>query len=162
MSQTEQKSIYHRRIKDIMCRDVVALNAGDTIHDALVLMGENRVSALPVIDGQNHCIGILSTSDLVDMTRDVDDDLYHLDFVDPTSRRFLLDKLAHSMGSEAVQSFMSEAVATVQAETTIGTATREMLRNRVHHLPVVDPNDHLIGIISTMDILAEFADAAPQ
>lgn len=145
-----------------MSRDVVALNAGDTIHDALTLMGENRVSALPVVDTKNRCVGILSTSDLVDMTRDVDDDLHHLDLVDPSSRRFLLEKLAHSLGAESVQTFMSEAVATVQAETTLAQATRELLRNRVHHLPVVDSNEHLIGIISTMDVLSEFADAAPK
>ena len=51
---------------------------------------------------------------------------------------------------------------TVDVETTIGKATREMLRNQVHHLPIVDIHDHLIGIISTMDILAELADAAPD
>lgn len=162
MTKTKSESIYTRRIKDLMSRHVVALSVGDTIHDALVMMGENRVSALPVVDNHDHCVGILSTSDLVDMTRDVDDDLYHLDLVDPSSRRFLLDKLAHSMGTESVQSFMSETVATVGPETTIAAATREMLRNRVHHLPVVDSNDHLIGIISTMDILSEFADAAPS
>ena len=154
--------IYSRRVKDFMSRDVVTIDAGDTIHEALKLMGENRVSALPVVDHHDHCVGILSTSDLVDLTRDVDDDLYHLDMVDPTSRRFLLDKLAHNMGGETVQSFMSETVMTVGRETSIGTATREMLRSRVHHLPVVDENEKLIGIISTMDILSEFADAAPD
>ena len=162
MNQVKDKDIYKRRVKDIMSRDVVTISAADTIHEALTLMGENRVSALPVVDRNNHCVGILSTSDLVDMTRDVDDDVYQLDLVDPTSQRFLLDKLAHSMGSETVQSFMSEAVATVDAETTIGRATQEMLRNQVHHLPIVDVHDHLIGIVSTMDILAELADAAPD
>lgn len=163
MSQAKSSdAIYARRIKDIMSRDVVTLSASDTIHEALVLMGENRVSALPVVDNHDHCVGILSTSDLVDMTRDIDDDIYHLDLVDPSSQRFLLDKLAHSMGNETVQSFMSEMVDSVDAETTIGKATGEMLRNRVHHLPVVDANNRLIGIISTMDILAEFADGAPD
>ncbi len=162
MSKPKDKDIYKRRVKDIMSRDVVTINAADTIHEALTLMGENRVSALPVVDNRNNCVGILSTSDLVDMTRDVDDDVYNLDLVDPTTQRFLLDKLAHSMGNETVQSFMSEAVTTVDMEATIGRATREMLRNQVHHLPIVDVHDHLIGIISTMDILAELADAAPE
>ncbi|MGB7344182.1 MAG: CBS domain-containing protein [Pirellulaceae bacterium] len=161
MTAAKSHSIYDRRIKEIMSRDVVTLSASDTIHEALTLMGENRVSALPVVDSRNHCVGILSTSDLVDMTRDVDDDLYHLDLVDPTSRRFLLDKLMHSMGNESVQSFMSETVATIGVETTLAKATREMLRNRVHHLPVVDQDNHLVGIVSTMDVLGEFADAAP-
>ena len=155
-------NIYQNRVKDLMSRDVVTINAADTIHEALAMMGENRVSALPVVDRQDHCVGILSTSDLVDMTRDVDDDLYQLDMVDPTSRRFLLEKLAHSMGGETVQSFMSEGVCTIDMETSIAKATREMLRNRVHRLPVVDTHDRVIGIISTMDILAAFADAAPE
>jgi len=153
--------IYSIRVKDIMSRDVVTTNASDTVHEALTLMGENRVSAIPVVDNHDHCVGILSTSDLVDMTREVDDDLYSLDMVDSTSRRFLLDKLTHSMGGESVQSFMSETVATVKAETTIAEATREMLRHRVHHLPVIDKNNHLIGIISTMDVLEQFAKSAP-
>ncbi|NND98150.1 MAG: CBS domain-containing protein [Pirellulaceae bacterium] len=154
-------NIFARRVKDIMSRDVVTINAGDTVHEALVLMGENRVSALPVVDRHNHCVGILSTSDLVDMTRDLDDDIYHLDLVDMTSRRFLLEKLAHSMGHESVQSFMSEAVTTLSRDASLGEATRELLRNRIHHLPVVDSKNHLLGILSTMDILAELADAAP-
>jgi len=155
-------SIYEHRVKDIMCSDVVTIDAGDTVHEALTLMGENRVSALPVVDRRNRCVGILSTSDLVDMTRDVDYDLYHLDMVDSTSRRYMLDKLAHSLGSESVQSFMTESVTMISEEATLAKATREMLRNRVHHLPVVDDQEQLIGIISTIDVLSEFADGAPD
>lgn len=158
----KSKDIYGRRVKEIMSRDVVTIRAGDTVHEALSLMGENRVSALPVVDSHDHCVGILSTSDLIDMTRDVDDDLYQLDLVDSTSRRFLLDKLTHSMGGESVQSYMSETVTSIDPEVTIGAATRELLRNRIHHLPVVDANNHLVGIVSTMDILGELADLAPD
>jgi len=62
-----------------------------TIHDALILMGENRVSALPVVNvnGDHACVGILSTDDL--------------DRVDSTGRRFLLEKLARNMGNEPVR-----------------------------------------------------------
>ena len=56
---------------------------------------------------------------------------------------------------------MSDSVVTVGLETSIQKAAQEMLRNHVHHLPVVDTEDRLIGIISTMDILAAFADATP-
>lgn len=156
------QSIYDRKVADIMTSDVVTLEAGGTIHEALVLMGENRVSAIPVVDRDGHCVGILSTTDLVDMTRDVDDDLYQLDLVDPTSRRFLLDKLAHSMGSEKVESFMSETLVTVGPDSTLAAATRKILKAGVHHLPVIDDEERLIGIVSSLDILAEFADAAPE
>lgn len=157
-----QQDVYTRPIKDIMNRDVVTMNASGTIHEALILMEENRVSTLPVIDNQDHCVGILSSSDLVDMTRDVDDDVYELDHADPASQRYLVEKLIHSMGSESIQSFMSETVATVDSAATILTATRKMLKEQIHHLPVVDQSGRLVGIVSTMDILGEFADASPE
>lgn len=162
MGDTTQQDIYVRLVKDIMISDVVTIDVSATIHDALSQMGENRVSVLPVVDKQGKCVGILSTSDLVDMTRDVDEDLYIFDMVDPSTQRFLLDKLVHSMGSEPIQSYMSEIVASVDLHTTIGRATREMLENRVHHLPVINEHGELAGIVSTMDILAEFVDCAPE
>jgi CBS domain-containing protein len=36
-----------------------------------------------------------------------------------------------------------------------------MVRSRVHRLMVVDNEKRLLGIVSTMDILAAFADGAP-
>lgn len=161
MSVSEEKSIYQHRVSDVVTRDVVALVLGDSVHDALNVMCDNRVSAMPVVDGHDRCVGILSIADLIDMVREIDDDLYYLDHIDSTSRRFLLDKLAATMGHEKVVDFMTEAVTTVSLDTSIGQVTREMLRNRVHHLPVVHENGKLAGIVSTMDVLAEFADAAP-
>ena len=155
-------SVYKKRVKEIFTKDTVNLNADDTIHEALVLMGENRVSALPVVDQQNRCVGILSTVDLVDMTRDTEEDLRELNYVDLLSKRFLVDKLADSLGTEKIQTFMSESVITVGLESFIGEAAEKMLRYHVHHLPVVDRDDRLEGIISTMDILSEFVDSDPE
>ena len=42
--------LYQRRVKDVMSTHVVTVNAHDTVHEALELMLENKVSALPVID----------------------------------------------------------------------------------------------------------------
>jgi CBS domain-containing protein len=156
------RSIYDRKVSDIMTRDVVTLEAGGTVHEALTLMGENRVSAIPVVDRKGRCVGILSATDLVDMTRDVDDDLYHLDLVDSTSRRFLIDRLSHTLGEEAIDTYMSESVTTVLPDSTLVNATRKILKAGIHHLPVVDENDRLVGIVSSIDILAEFVDGAPQ
>lgn len=155
-------SIYHRKVADVMTRDVVTLEAGGTVHEALALMGENRVSAIPVVDRDGHCVGILSTTDLVDMTRDVDDDLYHIDLVDATSRRFLIDRLAHSLGNEKIDSYMSETLTTVAPSSTLAVAAQKILKAGVHHLPVIDKHSRLVGIVSSIDILAAFADGAPE
>jgi CBS domain-containing protein len=162
VTNAAQANIYARRVRDLMVRDVVTVEAGDTIHEALTIMGENRVSALPVVDNHGRCVGILSTADLVDMTRDLDNDVAMLSNADSSSLRFLLDKLSEHAGAESVQTFMSDSVTTVDPESCIAFATREMLRNQIHHLPVVNDKNRLIGIVSSIDILAALADGAPE
>ena len=157
---TTKDKVDGRVIESVMNRDVVTLNAGGTIHEALVLMEENRVSTLPVVDNTDRCVGILSTSDLVDMTRDVDDDVYELDHADVAGQRYLVEKLIHSMGSESIQSFMSEKVSTAKSSESIVDAARRMIHEEVHHLPGADEDVVLVGIVSTMDVLGAFADAA--
>ncbi|MEO1617484.1 MAG: CBS domain-containing protein [Planctomycetota bacterium] len=157
-----QHNVYSRPIRDIMNREVVTINAAGTIHEALLLMDENRVSTLPVVDNDDHCIGILSAADLIETTRDVDEDIYELEEADIAGMRFLLDKLSHAMGSESVQSLMSESITVLRPTATVQDAVQMMLRDRVHHLPVQDRSGLLVGIVSTMDLLREFAEAAPE
>ena len=148
-----------RLVKHLMTPDVVTLSPDDSIHDALELLVSNRVSALPVVDKRRNCVGILSTTDLVDFTRDVDEELHYVDELDASSRGWLVSKLLHVLGDETVGSYMSDDVATVGLESPLSKAAQIMVRNRVHHLPVVDHHGHLAGILSTMDILVEFADS---
>lgn len=154
--------IYSKRVKDVMSRDLVSIEAGATVHEALQLMAENRVSVLPVVDKRGHCIGVFSTTDMVAVTRDIDDELAHVDLVDEPSGRWLLGQLADSLGLEKIDGLMSEDVTTVGPDTLLSEAAGQMLRNRVHRLPVVDKSERLLAIISTVDILEALVDGAPS
>ncbi len=149
---------YTLRAKDVMSRDVVAVSPDDSLHEALELMVENRVAALPVVNGRDRCVGILSSSDLIDVMRELDDDLTSLETPDSASHQWLLDRLRRGIGDDKVCEHMTDRVASVGADSPLADAVREMLRNRVHRLPVTDSHDRLMGIISTMDILEVFAD----
>jgi predicted transcriptional regulator len=76
--------------------------------------------------------------------------------------RWLLERLMEGMGHTKVAEVMSEDVATVNVETRLPKAAREMLRNGVHRLPVIDIKDRVVGIISTTDILSAFVDGDPH
>ena len=45
------KDPYHLRVRDIVKKDVVTIADDDSLQTALELMAENRLSALPVLDG---------------------------------------------------------------------------------------------------------------
>lgn len=57
------------------------------------------------------------------------------------------------MMNEAVSSIMTSKVVTVTPEDTVQTAKKAMDTKRVHHMPVVDENNILKGLITTADLL---------
>jgi len=61
------KNPYLLRVKDVLSKEVVTVAADDTLQTALELMTESWLTALPVIDSQGRCAGILSASDIVEI-----------------------------------------------------------------------------------------------
>jgi CBS domain-containing protein len=146
------------RVKELMARDVITVRPDDPLSEAVSLMFENRVSAVPVVDKRGRCKGILSTTDLIGVFRK-----HAVGEVEPDELDRLAEDLADAgrrgtrLGSRRVSEVMTGDVMTVTLEDTIAVAAREMLRHRVHRLVVTDPNERVIGILSTMDLLEAFA-----
>src|SRR5271165_2533687 len=53
------------RAIDVMVRDVVSVHPDTDVADAVKLLAEHDVSALPVVDGEGNLLGILSEADLI-------------------------------------------------------------------------------------------------
>jgi CBS domain-containing membrane protein len=157
-----KKEPYRLTVRHVMSKDVVSVEPDDTLHTCIQRMVDNRVYALPVLRITGECVGIISSSDILQVTRDLDDDLIEMEKADLATGRWLLARLRSEVGSQLVSEIMNEDVATVHADTQLAKAAREMLRNGVHRLPVIDAHEHVIGIVSTSDILAAFVDGAPD
>lgn len=153
--------VYDKRAKEVMSRDLVTIDSGDSIHEAIQLMAENKVAALPVVDRHGKCIGFLSSSDLVEVTRDIDAGLYELESTEQSLWGAYLDKVNDHIGHQRVMDLMSEAVIGIKPDALLFDAASLMLREHVHRLPVLDSNQHLLGIISMTDILEAFVECAP-
>lgn len=145
------------RVKDVMSSSVISVEPGDTIEEALVLMAQYRVTSLPVTDTKNRCVGVLSTADLINPAQVLEEDLQALAEGNAQARQAIIDRLLQErLGQHKVSEWMTSTVTAVQRETSLLEATREMLRHHIHHLPVVDEQQRLLGIVSTMDMLEAF------
>ncbi len=154
--------LYKRLARDMMSRTVVTVNARDEVHDALELMIENRVSALPVLDHDGRCVGILSTRDFVDVAYELDESLSALEHESELWWGTFVRNLSQHVGQRSVMELMTEDVVSVGPETLLVQAASKMLQERVHRLPVVDAQGRLLGIISMSDVLRAFVECAPQ
>lgn len=151
--QTMSASIFKIRASEIMCRQTVTVSPTDLVHEALKLMEEHRVAALPVLDGQGRVVGMLSSTDLIELCRRMDNELHQLSGLSTLSREWLINKLAADGDGRQVREVMVSPVATVGPNTPLEIILDELLRNQIHRMPVVDGESRLVGLVSTTDVI---------
>jgi magnesium transporter len=67
------------RIQDIMDTDVISVRAGADQEEAARLMARYDLLALPVVDGENHLLGLITHDDLVEvLEEEATEDIYRL------------------------------------------------------------------------------------
>jgi CBS domain-containing protein len=146
-------------LKEFISTDVVSINPHDTLREAVAVMVENHVSALPVVNGRGLCVGVISVTDLLGMTQELSDELNALSGSRWLDHNTLVQKLEHAdLLTDLVQDLMSTDVVSVHVDATLQEAARQMLENHVHRLVVIDDQKQVAGVVSTMDLLAAFAD----
>lgn len=119
-----------RGILDSKPQDVWAVRSDDTVFDALVVMAEHNIGAVPVVE-ESRVIGIFSERDY--------------------ARRVVLhDRVSRDT---KIGEVMTGTVQTVHPEDTVDRCMALMTAGRFRHLPVIDESASLIGIISIGDVV---------
>jgi CBS domain-containing protein len=137
-------------VGDVMTRAVVAAHEEAVFKEIVAALARNRVSAVPVIDDDRKVVGVVSESDLIS----------HMVTDGGTSRsgrrqERLTASRKRSHGSLAGDLMTSPPV-TIRVHASIVEAARLAARAGVRHLPVVDGDGVLIGIVSRGDLLRVF------
>lgn len=115
------------------------------------LIEENKISAVPIVDGQGVPVGIVSEADLLlkERRRELESEssLLH-----PRRRR---QERAKAEGVVAGE-IMTKPPITVRSDTTLPQAARLMQERNIRRLVVVDERDKIVGIVSRSDLLQVF------
>jgi CBS domain-containing protein len=112
-------------------RDVVAIGRSATLCDAAKLLTEMKIGALVVVDTSGRLIGIISERDLVQA----------------------MAKEGAAAFSDQVGNHMTPAPETCVETDTVETVMEVMTRGRFRHVPVLDANLALCGMISIGDVV---------
>jgi CBS domain-containing membrane protein len=111
----------------IMVRQVRVVGPADSIYRARVLMNEHRVTALPVVVDDGRVQGIITAYDL-----------FNLDVADVAP----------------VTSAMTSPVVSVHADAPVADLVPLMTERGFRHVPVVDAQARLLGIITRNELIA--------
>lgn len=148
----------HLTAADIMEPKVVTIKADTTVQKLADLLAKNKISGMPVVDDQNHVVGIVSEGDLVSLDADIHfphyiellGNIIYLESVKKYEER--LRKAAAVM----VGDLMTTDVISVQKDARLNEIATLMTDKQVNRLPVLD-GDKLVGIIARADVVRAIA-----
>jgi CBS domain-containing membrane protein len=153
-----QMQAWRRRAGQVRCREVMtpeptSVSFGTGLNEAWALLRRHRVKALPVLDRAHRIVGIVT---LADFMREAG--------VDPRPHwaRRLRDWLrptpgCHSDKAETVGQIMTRQVRVVSDDRPIGDLLPLFASTGHHHVPVIDAERRLVGIITQSDVVRALA-----
>lgn len=136
---------------DIMTKDVISVGPETPVREIAMLMLERRISGVPVVDGEQRVLGIVSEGDLI-RRPEIETDHAPMGWLS----MFLSDQerardFVKSHGRKA-REVMTQPAIGVAPDTPLPDVVRLMERHRIKRLMVVDQGK-LAGLVTRADLL---------
>ena len=140
---------------DVMVRDVVTVRSDTDVADAVELLSEHDVSALPVVDEAGNLVGILSEADLIHRV-EIGTEKHRPWWLEAvTGASTLAEEFAKSHGKK-VREIMTSGAISVSEETPLAEIAALFERKRIKRVPVVK-DGKLVGIVSRSNLIQALA-----
>ena len=125
-------------VEQCMSRQPKTCASSDNLARAAQIMWENDCGYVPVLDGRNRLVGVVTDRDVC-------------------MAAFMKGAPLHALD---VASAMAKKVFTCKPQDAVETAERLMQTYQVRRLPVVDGEDNLVGVLSLADVARALRGAA--
>jgi IMP dehydrogenase len=114
-----------KRAENGMILDPISITPDKTVSDALSLMSEYKIGGIPVVNGDNILVGIVTNRDL---------------------------RFEKEMDKKIEVVMTKDNLVTTTISTDLDNAAEILQKHKIEKLPVVDPNYKLVGLITYKDI----------
>ena len=143
---------------EIMDRSVPSVSPDADARNAIELLAKTDKGAIPVVDEERRVVGIVSESDLILSDEEADLHLPHylnimggIVFVGSMKG---FEKRLNKAFATKVSELMSADPVVVREDDDAETVARTIAENHHNHLPVVDGEGRLAGLVTRADALA--------
>ncbi|ASY72549.1 membrane protein [Sinorhizobium fredii USDA 205] len=135
---------------EIMSRDVLTVAPDTALRKAWRMLVEHRIQALPVVTEKDGMVGILTQMDFMKHTTLTADGRLQIG---------LRERIGNIIGLPAksprfVSEIMTTRVQSALPETMVAKLVPPMADMGLHHMPVVDADNRVVGIVTQSDLIA--------
>jgi CBS domain-containing protein len=147
----------HLRVRDIMTSSPRTVHTASSVGDVIKLLLSSIFTGVPVVDSQNHPVGMITQSDLI----------YKINLpvklsILPKSDMDKLDAFLEAISLLKAEAIMSKPAISIQEDKGVSDAISLMIENDVKRLVVVNPAHQTTGILSRIDIFQALSRESPN
>jgi CBS domain-containing protein len=143
---------------DIMHSDVPSVTREEDARKAIELLAETDMGAIPVVDSDDKVVGIVSESDLVlseeesDLHLPLSINLFGGDIFIGSVKNF--EEKLHKAFAANVRDLMTPDPVIASVDESAEAVAKKIADHHHNHLPVVDGDGRLAGMVTRADALA--------
>ncbi|WCK57161.1 CBS domain-containing protein (plasmid) [Aneurinibacillus sp. Ricciae_BoGa-3] len=144
-------------VKDLMIKNVITVHKDMTVKEILALMVEHRIGGVPVVDNEDKLIGMISDGDILRYLAPKDTsvrDLFIMVFVIEAQKiEAVLESKINKTVDEILRHKVSKHIVSASADDDFEEAIRLLAHHHFKKLPVIDSENHVIGVVSRGDLI---------
>jgi CBS domain-containing protein len=147
-------------VRDVMTTTVITTTPDTTFEAAADLLAEHKIGAVPVVDASGTLVGLLRDEDLIVSEANLHAPTWFnflgAEFPLPSENKRFEAELKR-MTAANVQELMATEYQTATPNETLADVATKMHDADVTHMPVIDGDGKLVGIIARGDIVRHLA-----
>ncbi|MES2584561.1 MAG: HPP family protein [Pseudomonadota bacterium] len=158
--QYAEAAAYKRTLGELRCKDIMTTHPqvvefGTGLSEAWTLMRKCKVKALPVVDRARRVVGIVTVADFLRHAR-MDE---HQGLADRLQNMLRPSGLVHTDRPEVVGQIMTRKVRVASADRHAVELLPLFSEAGHHHLPIIDHENRLVGILTQSDLVRSLSKA---
>ena len=130
--------------KDVMSTKLITVTPSTSVMEFARICAEDGISGAPVVQVDGKLEGVVSKTDIINYMLDED------------PRFGSVEDLPSWAEEREVQDIMQSDVLAVAPETPVTEVAERMAEDRIHRVLVVDGRGKLVGIVTSIDLLAYY------
>ena len=144
-----QRTLGELRCVDIMSQPPFTVETAVSLKEAWALMRREQIKALPVVNTLHRVVGIVTVADFMRLA--------HLDVHEGLGKRLRTLVMGRGDQPKVVSEIMSPQVQVAQSAQHVMDLVPLFSQGGHHHIPIVDAQERLVGIITQTDLVRALA-----
>ena len=153
---------------DLMSPEVLTVREDLPVADLAAFLMRHDITGAPVVDAEGRLVGVVSVVDIADLVSDdaeIAADRSEPDFLyrgrEATLTEDELEELEIDDEDLTVADIMTPEIYSVAPSAPVSEIAMKMLREHLHRVLVLDPDDRCVGIVTTSDLLGLLVEEGP-